>query len=150
MLMRLRSGTRANELTPAARGALHAWKRWLCASAVAVVATTVIAATVFACSSIMGQLTLNPQSGPPGAVVMTSVTGLKPYPAKYELFFGGQCMTFTGKLLKTITTDANGAWTNVAVTIPKRAKLGSHSLCGVEAYPVAGQTATSHNSFTVV
>lgn len=98
----------------------------------------------------MGQLTLNPSSGHAGSAVLTTATGVKPYPAKYELFFGGQCMTFTGKLLKTITTTPSGGWTNVKVTIPKTTTLGSHSLCGVEAYPIAGQTATTHNSFTVV
>lgn len=125
-------------------------KNSLCASVVAVGATAAVASTAFACSSIMGQMTLTPDSGKPGTVVLSTATALKPYPAKYEIFFGGTCMTFTGKLLKTITTNSHGGWTNVKLTIPKTAKLGSQSLCGVEAYPVAGQSATSHNSFTVV
>ena len=125
-------------------------RRLVFATAVAAGATATVASTVFACSSIMGQLTLNPPSGAAGTIVYTSATGLKPYPAKYELFFGGECMTFTGKLLKTITTNSQGAWTNVKVKVPGTAKPGSHSLCGVEAYPVAGQTATSHNAWTVV
>lgn len=98
----------------------------------------------------MGQLTLTPSSGHAGSAVVTTATGLKAYPARYDLFFGGECMTFTGKLLKTITTNPQGGWVNVKVVIPKQATLGSHSLCGVEAYPVAGQTATSHDAFTVV
>jgi len=113
----------------------------------ALVATASLA---FACTQIMGPLVLNPQSGPPGSAVVTSATGLKPFPAQYDLFFGGTCMTFTGKLLKVITPDMNGAWSNITVTIPKHASLGSHSLCGVEAYPNPGSTATTHNAFTVV
>lgn len=113
-------------------------------------AAVLMATTVFACTGIMGPLTLNPASGPPGTVVSTTATGLKPFPAKYDLFFGGACMTFTGKLLKTIQTNAQGGWTNVKVTIPKRAKMGSQALCGVESYPSPGSTATSHDSFTVV
>ena len=109
-----------------------------------------MATTVFACTGIMGPLTLNPASGLPGTVVSTTATGLKPFPAKYDLFFGGACMTFTGKLLKTITTNMQGGWTNVKVTIPKNAKMGSQALCAVEAYPSPGSTATSHDSFTVV
>ena len=75
---------------------------------------------------------------------------LKPFPARYELFFNGACMTFSGKWLKTITTNSQGGWTNVKVTIPKHATPGQHSLCGVESYPQAGNTATTHDSFTVV
>lgn len=115
--------------------------------ATALVATPSLA---FACTQIMGPLTLTPSSGHAGTVVSTTATGLKPFPARYDMFFGGTCMSFTGKLLKTITTNASGGWTNVKVTIPKRAPLGQQSLCGVEAYPNAGQTATSHNDFTVV
>ena len=114
----------------------------------AVLVTT--ATVAFACTQIMGPLTLTPNSGPAGTVVSTTATGLKPFPARYDLFFGGTCMKFSGKLLKTITTNASGGWTNVTVTIPRRAALGQHSLCGVEAYPNAAQTATSHNDFTVV
>ena len=116
----------------------------------ATAAVTIAAVGVFACTGIMGPLVLSPSSGHPGTVVATSASGLKPFPARYEVFFGGECMTFTGKLLKTITTNASGGWTNVTVTIPKRASLGQHALCGVEAYPNAGQTATTHNAFTVV
>lgn len=114
------------------------------------IAGGLVATTVFACTGIMGPLTMNPTSGPPGVVVSTTASGLKPYPARYDLFFGGTCMTFTGKLLKTITTNLQGGWNNVKVTIPKKATMGSHSLCGVEAYPNAGATATDHGSFTVV
>ena len=113
-------------------------------------AAVLLATTVFACTGIMGPLTLNPSSGKAGSIVYTTATGLKPFPAKYDLFFGGSCMTFTGKLLKSITTNGAGGWTNVKVTIPKAATLGSLSLCGVEAYPSPGQTATDHDSFTVV
>ena len=113
----------------------------------ALVATATLA---FACTQIMGPLTLNPPSGPAGTVVSTTATGLKPFPAMYDLFFGGTCMTFTGKLLKTIPTNGQGGWTNVKVTIPKKTKPGSYSLCGVELHPSPGGTATDHDSFTVV
>ena len=116
----------------------------------AATALTIAAVVVYACTGTMGPLIVNPSSGAAGTVVTTSASGLKPFPARYELFFGGECMTFTGKLLKTITTNASGGWTNVKVTVPKRAHMGQNSLCGIEAYPNAGQTATSHNVFTVV
>lgn len=122
----------------------------LAASVVALVSMLALAVSAYACSGVMGNLVLNPSSGPPGTVVTTTATGLKPFPAKYDLFFGGACMTFTGKLLKTIQTNAQGGWTNVKVTVPKRAKMGSQALCGVESYPSPGSTATTHDSFTVV
>ena len=116
----------------------------------ATVATVATATTVFACTGTMGGLTFTPTSGLPGTIVSTTATGLKPFPAQYDLFFGGTCMTFSGKLLKTISTNSTGGWTNEKVMIPKRVKVGSYGLCGVEAYPNAGATATTHNSFTVV
>ncbi len=119
-------------------------------ASIAAAALMVMPSIGFACSQVMGALTLTPSSGHAGSSILSSVTGLKPYPARYDVFFGGACMTFSGKLLKVITPDSNGAWTNVKLTIPRNATLGSHSLCGVEAYPVAGQTATTHNNFTVV
>lgn len=132
---------------------LHATRlgrRLAAPAALAVAMGIATAAEVFACTATMGPLTFNPPSGPAGSVVLTTASGLKPYPARYDLYFGGECMTFTGKLVKVITPDLNGAWSNVAVTIPKKAKPGVHSFCGIEAYPNPGQTATSHSSFTVV
>ena len=110
----------------------------------------IVASTAYACTMIMGPLTLNPPSGHAGTVVSTTATGLKPFPAMYDLFFGGTCMTFSGKLLKTIPTNGQGGWTNVKVTIPKTAKPGSYALCGVEVHPNPGATATTHSSWTVV
>ena len=124
--------------------------RRLAAAGLAVFAVVALATQVFACTAIMGPLYFSPSSGPAGSVVRTSVTGLKPFPARYNMYFGGQCMTFTGKLLKVITTDMNGSWSNVKVTIPANATAGTHSLCGVESYPTRGQTATSHSTWTVV
>ena len=118
-------------------------------AAVAAAALGLVGTEAFACSAVMGPLSFNPPSGPPGTVVLTTASGLKPYPAKYDLFWAGECMTFTGKLLKTITTNSQGGWTNVKVTIPKNAPLGQHSLCGIEAYPSAGSTATTHAAWTV-
>lgn len=115
----------------------------------AAAALAVVATEVFACSAVMGPVSFNPPSGPPGTVIFSTATGLKPYPAKYDMFFDGACMTFSGKLLKMITTNSHGGWTNVKLVIPKNAPMGQHSLCGIEAYPNAGSTATSHASWTV-
>ena len=134
---------------PFARSSRRFTRRVL-ASALAAFATFMAGTVVFACTMIMGPLTLTPGSGPAGTVVSTTASGLKPFPARYELFFNGECMTFSGKWLKTITTNSQGGWTNVKVTIPKHATPGQHSLCGVESYPQAGSTATTHDSFTVV
>ena len=123
--------------------------RWAAGGAGAAAALGVLATEAFACSAVMGPLTFNPPSGKAGTVVLTTATGLKAFPAKYDLFWDGECMQFSGKLLKTITTNSKGGWTNVKVTIPKNATLGSHSLCGVEAWPSAGSTATSHSAWTV-
>ena len=122
----------------------------LAAGAAAAAGGLAVAATqAFACSAVMGPLSFSPASGPPGTVVRTTASGLKPYPAKYDLFFDGTCMTFSGKLLKTITTTSTGGWTNVKVAIPKNAPIGVHALCGIEVAPNAGATDTSHNSWTV-
>lgn len=118
--------------------------------ALAIGATLISITGVLACTDIMGVMTLTPDSAPAGTVIHSSVTGLKPYPARYNIYFGGECMTFTGKLLKIVTPNAAGAWTNVKLKIPLSAKPGTYSLCGVESYPTPGQSATSHNSFTVV
>ena len=123
--------------------------RLVAGTAAAAAAAAVVATEAFACSAVMGPVSFSPPSGPPGSVILSTATGLKPYPAKYDMFFDGRCMTFTGKLLKVITTNSSGGWTNVKLTIPKNATMGQHSLCGVEAYPNAGSTDTSHASWTV-
>ena len=124
--------------------------RRFAAGGLAIGAVVAMATEVFACTAIMGPLYFSPSSAHAGSVVLTTASGLKSFPAKYDLFWDGVCMTFSGKLLKTITTNVNGGWTNVKITIPKNASLGSHSLCGIEAYPNAGQTDTDHGSFTVI
>ena len=123
--------------------------QWAVGGAGAAAVLGVLATEAFACSAVMGPLTFTPVSGPSGTVVSTSATGLKAYPARYELFFGGECMTFTGTLLKTITTNRMGAWTNVKVTVPVSSAPGTYALCGVEAYPMKGMTSTTHDTWTV-
>lgn len=145
MQVKVRSVTRRTHAATSLRRA----KRSLLGAIVAVSASGAVASTVLACSSIMGSLTLTPPSGRPGTVVMTSATGLKAYPAKYQLRFGGDCMMFNGTLLKTITTNRIGGWSNVAVSIPSSASPGTYALCGVEVYPVRAGTATTHNTWTV-
>lgn len=121
----------------------------------------VSAAVVFACTSIMAPLTINPTGGAYGGatVVNTQITaapGVKAGPAKYALHItkglstaGADCMTFKGVLtLATITPDANGDW-NVNVTVPGTLKRGVHGICGIEVSPVKAQTGTTHDTFTV-
>ena len=114
-----------------------------------------VATVAFACTDIMGSLSLTPTSGHAGTSVSTSAAGLKPKPAKYELHFAnstsGDCMSFDGvDVLRTIRTDTAGGWSNVGVKIPTSASQGTHSFCGMEVYPVRGGSGTTHMSFTVV
>lgn len=113
------------------------------------------ASLAFACTAIMGPLTLNPTSGKAGSAVSSSASGLKVYPAKYEIHFTpaswANCMSFTAvTVLKTIATNSRGEWTNVPVTIPASAARGNYEICGMESYPVKGGTGTSHQIFTVL
>lgn len=131
--------------------------RFGAAAGAAAVAALWTGAVAFACTDVMGQLTLSPTQGPAGSTVMTSVVGLKVAPAKYAMHFtvstsgSADCMSFSGVVtLKTIKTSRSGGWTNVPVTIPNNAALGTHGLCGMEVYPVKGQTGTTHGQFTVV
>ena len=117
-------------------------------------AIVLLATIAFACTEVMGPLTLTPTSGPGGTVVMTTASGLKVSPAQYALHLGktssSDCMAFKGvTTLKTVPTDASGGWSNVSVTIPRSTTLGTHGLCGMEVYPIKGQTGTMHDTFTV-
>ena len=117
-------------------------------------ALVLLATVAFACTEVMGPLTLTPTSGPGGTVVTTSASGLKIGPAQYALHLAkttsGDCMAFKGvTTLATVTTDSGGGWSNVPVTIPRSTTLGTHLLCGMEVYPIKGQTGTTHDSFTV-
>lgn len=133
------------------------WRRTLQYGVLPIVCVAALAAlgtVAFACTSVMGPLTFSPVSGSGGTVITTSATGLKVYPAQYAMHFtklvGGDCMSFSGVVtLKTITTDAQGAWSNVPIRIPQSAKQGTHGVCGMEVYPIKGGTATSHDVFTV-
>lgn len=124
---------------------------------VAAVASLLVASSAFACTEIMGSLTLTPSSGPGGTIITTSASGLKPRPAVYALHFtkgltssGANCMSFTGVVtIKKITPDSTGAWSNIAATIPPTATLGTHSVCGMEVSPSKGNTGTTHDTFTV-
>ena len=127
------------------------------AAAFVLTAVAGVATVAFACTDIMGPLTLTPTSGAAGTVVTTTANGLKGTPAKYELHFSTSagsaydCMSFTGvQVLKTIRTNRAGGWTNVRVTIPSTASLGTHNFCGMEIYPTHGGTGTTHESFTVI
>ena len=134
------------------------WRRvagWIVIPCGLVITSVVmLAATVFACTIYMGQLTLSPTSGGAGTRILTVASGLKPYPAKYALHFtpegNDDCMAFTTDVttLKTITTNSSGGW-KVRVTIPSSAAPGSYQICGTELSPEQGGTATTHDYFTV-
>lgn len=114
------------------------------------IATTSVA---YACTTIMGQLTLTPSSGHAGMTISTTANGLKAN-AMYALHFakavGANCMSFTGVItLGKVTTDSTGAWNNLIATIPSNASMGMHSTCGMELRPVKGSTGTQHDIFTV-
>lgn len=111
------------------------------------------ASVAYACTTIMGSLTLTPTSGPAGMTISTTASGLKAN-ATYALHFakavGANCMSFKGVLtLATITADSTGAWSNVMAKIPSNATMGMHSTCGMEVTPIKGSTGTQHGIFTV-
>lgn len=112
-----------------------------------------LASVAYACTTIMGSLTLTPTSGHAGTTISTTASGLKGN-ATYALHFaknvGANCMSFKGVLtLATITADSTGAWSNVMATIPSNATIGMHSTCGMELKPIKGSTGTQHDTFTV-
>lgn len=131
--------------------------RTFVAAGVAVFAAVAVAGTAFACTIIMGQLTLAPTSGPIGSTVTTSASGLKVAPATYRLLFNSatrmsknqNCMTSTKVLASSVATDGSGGWSNVTVTIPPKSPRGVSEICGMENTPVKNQTGTMHEVFTV-
>ena len=141
-----------------------AWARVsaMAAGVAALVGTAlmVLAVVAFACTSIMGPLTITPTSGGFGVatVVNTSVpSGMKPGPAVYAIHLtkglstaGADCMSFTGVVtLKKVTPNSSGGW-NVNVTIPATTTQGTHGICGMELSPAKGLTGTTHDTFTVM
>lgn len=122
--------------------------------ALVLMATIGISTVAFACTQVMGALTITPASGKAGTVITTSAAGLKVFPAQYAMHFtkgvGGDCMSFAGVVTMTkITANSQGGWSNVPMTIPASAKQGVHGVCGMELYPIKGATATTHDTFTV-
>ena len=112
-----------------------------------------LASVAYACTTIMGSLTLTPTSGPAGTMISTTASGLKAH-ATYALHFaknaGGNCMSFTGVItIGKVTADATGSWSNVMAMIPSNATIGMHSTCGMELKPIKGSTGTQHDTFTV-
>ena len=111
-----------------------------------------VSTVVFACTAVMGPLTITPTSGPAGTTITTSAQGLTPN-GVYGLHFSSSaadCMSFQGvATIAKISTNSSGAWSNVAALIPASASLGTHGLCGMEIKPVKGQTGTEHDTFTV-
>ena len=119
----------------------------------AAIAALAGAATVFACTNVMGALTITPTSGPAGTTISTTASGLKAN-ATYQLHFAkttsSNCMSFKGVLtLATITANSMGAWNGVTAVIPRTATMGVHSTCGMEIKPIKGNTGTQHDTFTV-
>ena len=111
-----------------------------------------VSTVAFACTAVMGPLTITPSSGPAGATITTTASGLKPN-GLYALHFSSSasnCMSFQGvATIAKIATNNMGAWSNVSSVIPASASLGTHGLCGMELKPVKGQTGTVHDTFTV-
>lgn len=129
----------------------------LVAAAFSAVALLSCASVVAACTATMGPITITPSSGAAGSAVKMSASGLKGLPAKYEIHFsvaaGGatDCMSFASdvQVLKTnIATNRYGKF-NVPVTIPSNAAMGTHTVCGMEVYPMKASTGTTHVTFTV-
>ena len=124
---------------------------------IAAFAAVILAGTVFACTVIMGQLTLSPNGGTVGTLVTTSAGGLKAAPATYRLVFndaartaaGKSCMASAKVLKSSVPTDGSGSWSGVTVIIPARERVGVSQICGMENTPVKNQTATTHETFTV-
>ena len=134
----------------------------LCAGAgfglLAILGAYLIALDAFACTAIMGALTISPTSGNAGSTISTSASGLKAAPAKYNLLFedsvgvssGGSCMGSPHVLVANIPTDTQGAWNGVIATIPSNAPQGVSEVCGMESYPVRGATGTTHDTYTIL
>lgn len=127
--------------------------RYGAAAGFATGAVAFVSTTVFACTAVMGPLTITPSTGPAGTTITTSAQGLKPG-ARYALHFAnsvnGDCMNFRGvTTIAKILTNPSGAWSNVTSVIPSGATLGTHGVCGMELSPVKGQTGTDHDTFTV-
>lgn len=123
----------------------------------AVAAFVLSAASVaWACTQIIGQMTVTPDAGPAGTVVNARATGLKGTGAKYKMKFNdatrtaaeGGCHSAPIVLKKGIRTTAQGTF-DVNVTIPSNAPLGASQICGLETYPTPGNTGTAHITFTV-
>lgn len=119
----------------------------------------VLASSAWACTAVMGKLTLNPTSGRAGSTVKAAATGLKVAPAKYRLVFidsrelkadkGCHSSTSSDIIKRGIQTDSKGAFSAKAA-IPTTAPRGTSLICGLETYPVRNQTATTHETYTVL
>lgn len=110
------------------------------------------AVAAFACTNIMGTLTISPTSGPVGTRITTSAGGLVAN-ATYAMHFAkstsGSCMSFKGVLtIGTVTASGSGTWSGVTFAIPS-ASMGTHSICGMETRPVKGGSGTQHDTFTI-
>lgn len=117
-------------------------------------AVALVSTVAFACTAVMGPLTITPSSGHAGTTIVTSAQGLKPG-ATYALHVtnsvNGDCMNFQGvTTIGKIKTNGSGAWSNVSSVIPSKASMGTHGVCGMELTPVKGQTGTAHETFTVM
>lgn len=120
----------------------------------AAIAAVAAATTVFACTNVMGPLSITPTTGPAGTVISTTASGLVKN-ATYAMHFAkttsGNCMSFKGVLtLGYVTADGSGDWSNVSFVIPSTASMGAHSTCGIETRPVKAGSGTTHDTFTVM
>lgn len=130
--------------------------RWATVPCGFVAATLVLASAAWACTVTMPTLTLSPNSGRPGSSTTGTVAkGLKPL-ATYKMNFinntnykaGVSCHKIT-QVLATVQADGAGGF-KVTMAIPANAPRGTSKICGVESFPSAGATATTHTTYTVL
>lgn len=140
----------------AGRRSAVAPKKGLLAAGIALFAGVAVTGTAFACTIIMGTLTLSRTSGAKGTVITTSASGLKAG-GNYRLLFdtatrlaaGKDCMSSSLVLNRSVNADSAGSWSGVNVTVPAKVPRGVSQICGMENRPVKNATATQHDMFTV-
>ena len=132
--------------------------RWAIGLFVVAAGVLMLGAVGWACTQIMGVMTITPTSGTRGTVVNTTARGMKAYPAKYKLMFndsarvaaGSGCHTAPIILKKDVRPNTAGTWSNVTVTVPATVPAGASQICALETYPTPANTGSSHQSFTVL
>jgi hypothetical protein len=107
-------------------------KRTVLVMVVAAAALLLIASTAWACTTIMGTVTVNPSSGTPPVGVQVSATGMlanTSYNIKYlnpaRRASNVNCHYNGTRISNGATTDASGNYGPVSTTIPKEKSSGT-------------------------